>query len=605
MRKTFQQARVVQVKGRLVPIILLVMFPSLVSGFEGEGGHGDKVVITAAEIKKMNVRSIVELLNQVPGVSAGDSSVSIRGSYMVRVLLDGRPINDPLSAHRSINWGLVSLENIEKVEIYKGSGAVLFGDDSSGGVISIKTKKISGFKGNIELFRGNLDTESYSLNCRQTMNMVGKKPVEHNASWDVDTSTAPRKLGIGLCAAWYKTAGFRTNGDKDKKRIGTKFSYQPGTNNTFDLSLDYSHEDRGMPGLPAFPTPKARAKYNTFGSSFLSGVGRLKVGTHFSTFEKEHKNPETNLETLLKSWSAGQDLKYPFSVRRCGLINTGLNFEIAGVRGNKIESGQEERYALYASKEIRLKRLPAKLGFGLRCNLYSEYGRAFNPEVRLSVERGAFTLQVSALSTNNTPTFIQRYYESSTTKPNPDLGMEKAMNYSLTLSYQPKKSFQGSVSVFFNKIEDRITYVRGDDGTGRYENLGEVTLKGSELSMKWKPWKSLEIRPSYIYLLARDEETGNWLPCKPKHKIRLDLEYKPLHDLTVTFNTRYVSRQYSRSDNSESVPAYFLANFRADYYLKKLRLFLKIENLFDKDYYYGDGYPAPPRTWITGVSYEF
>jgi len=111
---------------------------------EEHQGDSERVIITAEEIKNMNVRSIVELLNQTPGVNAGKQTVSIRGSHIVRVLLDGRPINDLLSAHRVVKWDIVSLENIERIEIHKGGGGAAFGDDTSGGVISITTKRVKG-----------------------------------------------------------------------------------------------------------------------------------------------------------------------------------------------------------------------------------------------------------------------------------------------------------------------------------------------------------------------------------------------------------------------------------------------------------------------------
>ena len=56
-----------------------------------------KIELTAKDIKEMNASNIVELLNRVPGVEAGDSSVKIRGSLEVKVFMDGRPLNDPLS----------------------------------------------------------------------------------------------------------------------------------------------------------------------------------------------------------------------------------------------------------------------------------------------------------------------------------------------------------------------------------------------------------------------------------------------------------------------------------------------------------------------------
>ncbi len=146
------------------------------------------------------------------------------------------------------------------------------------------------------------------------------------------------------------------------------------------------------------------------------------------------------LETLLESWSVKQDLKSPIPIGRYGSINTWLDFEIAQVSGSKAKSKQEEKYGLYASKEIPLGGPPIKLRLGLRWNVYSEFDPAENPEVRLAYDRANFILQLAGIRTSNTPTFLQRYYESSTTVPNPDLGMEKTMNYSLSLWYHPKKS---------------------------------------------------------------------------------------------------------------------------------------------------------------------
>jgi len=247
-----------------VVIIGIILFPAILRPEEDT----ERIVITAEDIEKMNVRTIVEVLNHIPGVNATESSVSLRGSYMVRVLLDGRPINDPLASHPSIRWDAVTLSNIEKIEIFKGGGAVVFGDDTSGGVISIKTREVRGSFGNIEMFGGNLDTQSYTVNYHQDI---------------------ARPLGIGLSATWYKTDGFRINDDRDKKTIGAKVGYEVSSEYNLDLSVDYFEEDSGSPGLPDFPTPKARSKYSTFGSSLLCKMGPLRSGTHFGRFENEHR----------------------------------------------------------------------------------------------------------------------------------------------------------------------------------------------------------------------------------------------------------------------------------------------------------------------------
>ena len=562
-------------------IILVAMYQVSLSA--EEKSETDKIVITFEDIRKMNVRTITELLNQIPGISAGESSVKLRGSHKVRVFLDSRPINDLLSSHGGIKWNLVSLKNIEKIEIYKGAGAVAFGDGTSGGAIVITSKKICGSQCNVEASRGNFDTQNHAMNYQQQI----------------------PPFGMGLSLGWDKTDGFRKNNDKDKRRIGAKVSYAPDEEQTFDLSLDYSKEDRGRPGLPAYPSPRARAESEAVSSIFLYKIDRVKAGTHFNRFKKRSTNPDKNFKTTLESWSLGENLTSSFSLGKLGLINTGVNFEVAQVEGNKIELHQEEKYGIYVSKDIRFQTVPLNFGLGLRTNFYSEFPLVINPEFKLGFNLGDFDIQSAVSKTNNTPTFLQRYYETSTTKPNPNLGMEKATNYSLTLSHQSRKSFEESITMFLNEIEDRITYVRGSGGTGSYENLGEVTRKGIEASLKWKPIDLLEIKPSYAYLIAKDEITGNWLSCSAEHRAKFNIRYKPTSMSTLTLNTKYVSKQFTRSDNNASVAGYFIADFRVDYVIKKAKLFFKVDNLFDEDYNYGDGYPAPPRTWLVGVNYEF
>ena len=566
-------------------VVMLAVIPQISLSAEEKSSEKepDKIVITAEDIKKMNARTITELLNQMPGISAGETSVKLRGSYKVRVLLDDRPINDPLSSHGGIKWNLVSLDNIERVEIYKGSGAVAFGDGTSGGAIIITSKKVCNARSNVEASWGNYDTQNYGLSYHQNIS----------------------SFGTGVSLGWEKTDGFRENNDKDKKRIGAKVSCSPDEERAFDLSLDYSKEDRGRAGLPAYPSPRARAEAEVLSSIFSFKTDGLKSGTYFGLFEKKDTNPDKNLKTTLESRSLGENITSGFSLGKLGLITAGVDFEVAQVKGNKVESHQEEKCGAFASKDFELEAIPLNIGLGLRLNFYSEFSPEINPEIKSGVDFGNFNFQAAVSRTNNVPSFLQRYYETSTTKPNSALGMEKAMNYSVTLSHQSRKTLEESITLFLNEINDKITYVRQDDGTGSYENFGEVTRKGAEASVKWMPNGFLVIKPSYTYLIAKDELTGNWLSCSAKHRVKFDVQYKPIQQLNLTLNTKYVSKQFTRSDNKASVAGYIITDFRADYFLKKAKLFLKAANLFDKEYSYGDGYPAPPRTWLIGVNYEF
>lgn len=146
---------------------LAVLFTSLtLPGLSLAQEESGSIVITAEEIRQMQANKMADILNHVPGVTAGDSSVGIHGSSKVKVLVDGRPINDPTSSYGSINWSLVSPEQVERIEILRGKGGVRYGQDASGGVILITTRQISSVSGRIKAYGGNQDTGFASVNAQ-------------------------------------------------------------------------------------------------------------------------------------------------------------------------------------------------------------------------------------------------------------------------------------------------------------------------------------------------------------------------------------------------------------------------------------------------------
>jgi vitamin B12 transporter len=108
-------------------------------------------VITADDIKKSGATSMADLLSQQEGmyvVGAGQnpgmtSSIFTRGanSNQTVVLIDGVRITDPSAINNSIDVSELSLANIDKIEIVRGSHSILYGSSAIGGVVNIITKK--------------------------------------------------------------------------------------------------------------------------------------------------------------------------------------------------------------------------------------------------------------------------------------------------------------------------------------------------------------------------------------------------------------------------------------------------------------------------------
>lgn len=568
--------------------LLLLVAPAAMAA---ETPDGETVVLTSKDITERSVRTVQELLNLVPGVKAGSSTVSIRGNSSVAVFLDGMSLINTASAHKSVKWNLVSLEEIASLKIIKGGGAVAFGDNSSGGVIIIKSKRVDRTKASLEFEAGN-------QNYWRTRGSASRK----EGAW-----------GIALNGDFYSTDGFRRNGDKDEGRASFKLSYAPESYFLWGgadaaaptLAIDYGETRKGSPGLPKYPTPHARSRDEALGASLNFKALGWKNATSFTRFQNDYTNPDSNTYTKLRSWTIKEDLRKGFKLPLLGRINTGLLLAHTEAQGNKVLPVEEQSFGFFGQKTLKLRPLPISLNLGLRANVYSEFDSAINPEVKATWRKKSFRVEAAFQMTNNTPSIRQRYYETYSTKSNPGLGMERAINYSLGASFSPLSWCTVSATAFYNQVNDRITYMRGDDGKGRYENVGEAHLRGVDASISLRPVKWLLFRPSYTYLEAINDDTGLWLSAKPRHKIKMDLQLRPIKGFMLGFLATYCSEVYTNAANTSTAPDYFVLDLRGEYRWGKARVFFRVDNMLDEEHLYADGYPAPPRTWQVGMGWDF
>ena len=106
-------------------------------------------VIDRRTIEERGYVSLVDALSAVPGLrivqSGGpgsQTSVFIRGtnSNHVLVLRDGIPINDPGDPSGAFNFGIDTLEDVERIEVVRGPLSSLYGSGAIGGVINLITR---------------------------------------------------------------------------------------------------------------------------------------------------------------------------------------------------------------------------------------------------------------------------------------------------------------------------------------------------------------------------------------------------------------------------------------------------------------------------------
>lgn len=194
----------------------------------------DMSVVGREEIEKMHMDNVEEALRTVPGVqfldygsngmNANVSGIRINGSKDVIILVDGVRVNDFKGAGNS-GYMFASLmnnmDNIERVEVLRGSAATMYGSGAKGGVINIITRKPDGAKTVIDVSMGSFDKEAYKFNTQ-----AAKDKVSYNIYHD-RTISGTTKDGSGK--EW--------PGHSNTKSSGAKVEYR--FNDAHKLTVNY------------------------------------------------------------------------------------------------------------------------------------------------------------------------------------------------------------------------------------------------------------------------------------------------------------------------------------------------------------------------------
>jgi vitamin B12 transporter len=103
--------------------------------------------ISGDDLRSRGVHFVQDALREVPAASVvqvgsfgGVTSMFLRGgeSDYVKVLIDGVPANQPGGA---FNWANLTTDNVERIEVLRGPGSVIYGSDAVSGVVQIFTRQ--------------------------------------------------------------------------------------------------------------------------------------------------------------------------------------------------------------------------------------------------------------------------------------------------------------------------------------------------------------------------------------------------------------------------------------------------------------------------------
>lgn len=205
-------------------------------------------VVTEKDIQKRNVQNTAQAVAMVTGVSASQSvegTVNLRGydSRNILVLVDGQPMNTAWNG--DVDWNMIPVENIRKIEVVSGGSSALYGGRAVGGVINImtKTQKQDGLHGSATVSYGSNATvnQGYALNGKKDKVSFGAFYNSHITNgWKDYYASGSHKSGYT-----YTTNEKDARGTSSNYLIGNRGrKYVMSENYGFNIGYDFNEDQR-------------------------------------------------------------------------------------------------------------------------------------------------------------------------------------------------------------------------------------------------------------------------------------------------------------------------------------------------------------------------
>jgi len=578
-------------------------------------------VITADDIAARQVRTLPDLLKEVPGLNlvqtggpGGQTSVFMRGtnSNHTKVLVDGIDLGDPSNPGGAFDLGTFLTQDIQTVEILRGPQSGLYGGDAIGGVINIITKSGSGpaqFNAGVEA--GSFDTFNQAGSASGSLDQfhyaatlqhyhAGATPVTpldllppgqaRIDDYD-DNLTASTKLGLDVTdhfdlglVARYTDSHLRITGDN--------FA-------TFPATPDTSQSDNNT------------TQYYTRATGhllLLDGALEQTVGAAYSNVKSSQYSPDNPAAYLY-----GEREKYDWQ----GILKVAATQQLVlGAEHQRDEITQP----ISAATNVNSGYAELQSSFGgrlfdtisVRYDDNDRFGSQFTYRVAPTylIEETGTKLKASVGTGFKAPSLSQMFqnFPEFDFFGNPNLRPETSVGYDAGFEQSlGPANVRFGVTYFHNSIKNLI-----DDNADftSLTNVGRAVTDGVESFVSYQPLQSLTLRLDYTYLQATDEILHEELLRRPKHKGDLNAAWQATSRLRLNATLLSVSSWIDGNRDFSiprlTAPGYTTMDCAASYDLTShWALFGRISNLFNRHYQNPDGFLQPTFGAFAGVKAKF
>ncbi len=555
------------------------------------------VVISSDDILQSAATNMADVLQQFAGVDirrrgtdGTQADLYIRGGGFDQTLLlvDGIKLEDSQTGHHTMNMAL-PLAVIERIEIIKGPAARVFGQNAFTGAINIVTKTNFSNTTAVRINAGSYNRKGFEVNVGTSLN---------NSDHLIHVS---RNL----------SEGYRLNTDFDNQHYFVKSTF-----NKKKLPIDMiaSFADRKFGAQNFYTNNPTFFEYEETEAGLISFQSKLNKGNfifkprlywrhHEDIFLLRREDPSfyRNLHITNK---VGADFHVSY-ISKYGVSGFGVDLAKVNISSNNL--GKRDRFMSNLFLEHRFALLDEKLDVtpGVAVNYFSDFKFHAFPGIDIGYALGDHLKMYGNLGyTYRIPTYTDLFYSDPVTLGNADLEPEEAIAQELGVKFS-RNSFNAGLAFFNRDSKKIIDYVKeNEEDLWQATNIRNLNTKGLEANADYQ-FKINDYPQKLALTYAFIEDDVKLLNVNfSRYSIN---SFK--HHLTATYRSQFFKNirqsivyKYAERAVGES---YGVLDASLTCNLQPFEISVTANNIFNTEYFEGNGIPMPRSNVMFGLSYIF